>query len=57
MPDEQIETYAVSILKKENEVRKMVDKLLEDKVTACIKENVTLDKKTILHEEFNKLFQ
>jgi len=57
MPDEQIETYAVSILKKENEVRKMIDKLLEDKVTACIKENVTLDNKAINHEEFNKLFQ
>jgi trigger factor len=57
MPDEQIETYAVSILKKENEVRKMVDKLLEDKVTAYIKENVTLDTKSISNEEFNKLFQ
>jgi trigger factor len=57
MPDEQIETYSVSILKKENEVRKMVDKLLEDKVTAYIKENVTLETKTISNEEFNKLFQ
>jgi trigger factor len=57
MPDEQIETYAVSILKKENEVRKMVEKLLEDKVTVYIKENVTLDTKTISNEEFSKLFQ
>jgi trigger factor len=57
MPDEQIETYSVSMLKKETEVRKMVDKLLEDKVTAYIKENVTLDTKAISNEEFNKLFQ
>lgn len=57
VPDEQIDMYAVNVLKNEKEVRKMVEKIMEDKVCAYIKENAALDIKKISNEEFGKLFQ
>ncbi len=56
VPDEQINAYSVNLLKNEGEVRKMIDKLLEDQVLEYIKENVTADIKSISSEEFGKLF-
>jgi trigger factor len=56
VPDEQINAYSVNLLKNESEVRKMVDKLLEDQVIEYIRENVTCDVKSISSEEFGKLF-
>jgi trigger factor len=56
VPDEQINAYSVNLLKNENEVRKMVDKLMEDQVMAYIRENVTPEIKPISSEEFGKLF-
>jgi trigger factor len=56
VPDEQIDSYSVNLLKKEADVRKMVDKLLEDKVLEYIKENITEDVKPISSEDFGKLF-
>ena len=57
IPDEQIEAYSVNILKKEAEVRKMVEKLMEDKIAGFIKQNATLNTKQISNEEFGKLFE
>ncbi len=57
VPDEHINSYAVNLLKKEDEVRRLVDKLMEDKVVGFIKENVTSDVKEISNEEFGKLFK
>jgi trigger factor len=54
--DEHIQSYAVNLLKKEDDVRKMVEKLMEDKVVSFVKDNVTLDNKQITNEEFGKLF-
>ena len=56
VPDEHINSYAVNLMKKEDEVRRLVDKLMEDKVVGFIKENVTLDVKEVSNEEFGKLF-
>ena len=56
IPDEHIDSYAVNLLKKEDEVRRLVDKLLEDKVVNYVKETVTPDVKEISNEEFSKLF-
>jgi trigger factor len=56
VPDEQINAYSVNLLKNESEVRKMIDKLLEDQVMEYIRENVTADTKPISSEEFAKLF-
>lgn len=56
LPDEQLQMYAVNLLKKENEVRRLVEKVMESKILSFIKENVTLDTKQISNEEFGKLF-
>jgi trigger factor len=56
VPDEQISSYSVNLLKNESEVRKMIDKLLEDMVIDYIRENVTTDINPISSEGFGKLF-
>ncbi len=55
LPDEYLTSYAENILKKEDEKRRIHDKLIEDKAIAFIKETVKLDEKKISTEEFNKL--
>ena len=57
MPDEQLEGFAKEILKKEDDKRRMYDKLFEDKTIAYIKENVKIDEKMISTDNFNKLFE
>lgn len=57
IPDEQLEQYAKEILKKEEERKRLVDKLFEDKVVNYIRENIKLDEKHVTTEEFNKLFE
>jgi len=55
LPDEYLTGYAENILKKEEEKRRIHDKLIEDKAIGFIKETVKLDEKEISTEEFNKL--
>jgi trigger factor len=57
IPDEQLEQYAKEILKKEDERKRLAEKLFEDKVVNYIKENIKLDEKDVTTEEFNKLFE
>lgn len=57
MPEEQLQMYAVNMLKKEGDVRKMVEKLMEDKVVAIIRENASIESKEITSEAFGKLFE
>lgn len=55
--DEQIAVYAREILKKEDEARRLADRVLDTKVTDFIRENVKPDEKKVTTEEFNKLFE
>jgi trigger factor len=55
--DEQISNYAKETLKREEDAKKIADKILEEKVILIIKDIVKLDKKSISAEEFNKLFE
>ncbi|MCD6564723.1 MAG: trigger factor [Bacteroidales bacterium] len=57
MPDEQLEGFAKEMLKKEEDKRRMYDKLFEDKTIAYIKENVKIDEKMVSTDNFNKLFE
>jgi trigger factor len=57
MPEEHVTSYAMSILKKEEDVRKMVEQLLEKKVFGIIKQNATVEVKEISNEDFGKMFQ
>ena len=55
--DEQISNYAKETLKREEDAKRIADKILEEKVILIIKEIVKLENKSVSIEEFNKLFE
>ena len=55
VPDEYLAGYAQNMLKKEEDARKMVEQLYEDKVLAVVREKVTIKNKKISQEDFDKL--
>jgi len=54
--DEQITNYAKVTLKREEDAKRIADKILEEKVLLIMKELVKLENKSVTVEEFNKLF-
>jgi trigger factor len=57
VPDELLENYSKEMLKKEETVRNLIDKVLEDKLITVLKEQVTLEPTAVTVEEFQKLFE
>lgn len=57
MDDEFVSNYANEMMKKEENVRNFVERALEEKIIASIKEKIKLKEKDITIEEFNKLFE
>jgi trigger factor len=57
VPDEHIESYAVDMLKNEEQQRSMAEGAINDKVMNFIKETVKIEDKEISRDEFNKLFE
>jgi len=55
--DEQVSNYAKETLKREDDAKRIADKILEDKVTGLLKELVKIENKNVTAEEFNKLFE
>ncbi len=55
--DEQVTNYAKETIKREEDAKKIADKILEEKVIALIKDMVKLETKSVSVEEFNKLFE
>ena len=55
LTDDQIESYSTEILKNEQEVNKIYDRLKEQKVINALKEKVNLDKKEVSLDEFDKI--
>ncbi len=55
--DEQISNYAKETLKRDDDAKRIADKILEDKVLNQLKEIVTIENKKVTAEEFNKLFE
>jgi trigger factor len=55
--DEQIANYAKETLKKEEDAKRIADKILEDKVLVQLKDFVSVDNKNVTVDEFNKLFE
>lgn len=55
--DEQIEKYAKETLKREEDAKRIADKIVDEKVISILKDKVTLEEKTVTSEEFNKLFE
>ncbi|MDR3236854.1 MAG: trigger factor [Prevotellaceae bacterium] len=56
-PDEQINHYAESILNNEQELKRIYEKVEEDKVVAYIRSVVTLDEKATTLDELHKLYE
>lgn len=55
--DEQINNYAKETLKREEDAKRIAEKILEEKVILIIKELVKLESKSVTADEFNKLFE
>jgi trigger factor len=55
--EEQISNYAKETLKREDDAKRIADKILEEKVIVLMKELVKLESKDVTVEEFNKLFE
>jgi trigger factor len=55
--DDQIHNYAHEMLKREEEAKRIADKILEEKAIEKLREVVKLENKTVSVEEFNKLFE
>jgi trigger factor len=56
IPDEHVESYAVDMMKNQDQGRRFAEGAINDKVMAFVKEAVKLDTKEVSREEFNKLF-
>lgn len=57
VPDEHIESYAMDMLKNEDQQRSMAEGAINDKVMDFVKEAVKVEEKDISRDEFNKLFE
>lgn len=57
MGDDILDNYAKDMLKKEETVKGIVERVAENKVFEVIKNNVKLDTKEVSIEEFNKMFE
>ena len=55
--EEQIANYAKETLKREEDAKRIADKILEENVIILMKDLVKLETKDITVEEFNKLFE
>ena len=55
--DEQIGNYAKEMLKREDEAKRIAEKILEEKAIEKLKEVVKLEDKMISADDFNKLFE
>lgn len=55
IPEEYLENYANDMLKKEENLQGFVDRAIDNKLTAALKNVVKLNKKTVTFDEFNKL--
>ncbi len=56
IPDEYLQQYAGEMLKKKEQVENLVNRCVDSKLTAALKNVVTLDRKPISVEDFGKLF-
>ncbi len=57
LPEEVVDRYAKELLEREDVSNDIQNRAFEDKLFAVLKEQVTLDEKTVSVEEFNKLFE
>jgi trigger factor len=57
IPDEQLEAFAKNQLENEEERRKIIERLMEDKIMDYVKEAVKLEEKEVSLDELTELFK
>ena len=57
IPDDVLDNYAQEMLKKKETINNLVSRVVEVKLAAALKAQVTLENKNVSIEEFNKLFE
>lgn len=57
IPEDLLDNYVKQMMEKPESVDNLVNRVIENKLGAELVEKVTLDKKTVTLDEFNKLFQ
>jgi len=57
IPKEYLEDSVKEMLKKRETVDNLIDRCIELKLATALKDKVTLDRKTVTQEEFNKMFE
>lgn len=57
VPEDVLDNYAQDMLKNKETLQNVIDRAVEDKLTAWLKEHVKLDIKEVSMEEFNDLFK
>jgi len=57
MPDDVLENYAKDMLKNQDTVKNIVDRVMDEKVLAAIKSSIKLTTKKVSLDNFNKMFE
>ena len=57
VPEDVLENYSKEMLKKKESVDNLVNRAIESKLAALVKEKVALDEKKVSLDEFNKMFE
>ena len=57
VPEDVLDNYAQEMLKKKDTINNLVSRVVEVKLAAALKAQVTLENKNVSMEEFNKMFE
>ena len=57
VPEDMLTNYATDMLKKKESIEGLVNRAIETRLAAALKQEVTLDNKSVSLEEFNKMFE
>ena len=57
VPEDLLTNYATEMLKKKESIEGLVNRAIESRLAAALKQEVTLDNKSVSLEEFNKMFE
>ncbi len=57
VPEDALENYAKEMLKNKQTLQNILDRAIEEKLAAWLKEQVTIDKKEVTADEFAKMFE
>ena len=57
IPEEMLTNYATEMMKKKESIEGLVNRAIETRLAASLKQTVKLDEKSVSLEEFNKMFE